>query len=159
MAHKTVNMLQQSLPALIGRLGLSVADAQYALDRNVVELAREMADPRFGLQLDEDEPPVTLLELGFTPTFYQFSEATIDARLTFTMSVSHEVSVGARATAFSGLYCATVDASYTGKYAFDATASSAVTARLVSVPPPSMFNERLREVARKRGGETSTDEE
>jgi hypothetical protein len=39
----------------------------------------------------------------------------------------------------------TINAEYTRRYEFDTTASSKVSTKMVSVPPPSVFLEALRE--------------
>jgi len=144
MANKAVqNLLQSPLPQMLEQLGTAVANAQFAMDQNAIRIARLLTDQDQGLELSEGRK-LSLLELGFTPTFYQLTEATIEARVAFSASESHEVSVGAQIGASIGFFTASVNASYTAKYSFDASGSSAITARFVSVPPPALFHERLR---------------
>ena len=59
-------MMDTPLPALVERLGLSVAQAQAALDRNALDVAKEMAQ----LKIDLGGTEYSMLELGFTPSFY-----------------------------------------------------------------------------------------
>lgn len=137
-------MLETPLAALIEQLGLSIANAQFALDRNAIAIARMLADPDHGLQLPGDSRVRSMLELGFTPSFYHLTEATIEARVAFSIGQSSQVSVGASAVGYVGFFAASVNASYSQKYSFEATASSAISAKFVSIPPPTVFQELLR---------------
>lgn len=144
MANQAVqNLLQSPLPQMLEQLGNAIATAQFAMDQNAIQIARVMTDKSQGLELSEGNK-LSLLELGFTPTFYHLTEATIEARVAFSTSESREISVGATIGGSIGFFAASVNASYTAKYSFDASGSSAITARFVSVPPPSVFHERLR---------------
>ncbi|MEX1364404.1 MAG: hypothetical protein AB1Z98_14860 [Nannocystaceae bacterium] len=134
-------LLNAPLPELIQRLGLSVAQAQAALDENSIATAKAMSTTT----ADIDGTPRSLLELGFTPTFYAFTEATVEAKLAFTITESTELSVGAELNVGSSLtlFSASVNASYTRKYSFEAQGSSSIAARLVSLPPPEPLLELL----------------
>lgn len=137
-------LLETPLPALIEQLGLSIANAQFALDRNTIEIARQLADTKNGIQLAGDDRVRSMLELGFTPSFYHLTEATIEARVSFSIGQSSEFKVGASAGGTVGFFTASVNASYSQKYSFDASASSAISAKFVSIPPPTIFQELLR---------------
>lgn len=128
-------ILNAPLPELIQRLGLSLANAQAALDENSIATAKAMGTTT----VDIDGTPRTLLELGFTPTFYAFTEATVEAKLAFTIAESSELSVGAELSVGNQftLLSASVNASYTRKYSFEAQGASSIAARLVSLPPPA----------------------
>ncbi|MGB1108705.1 MAG: hypothetical protein ACPG4N_00020 [Gammaproteobacteria bacterium] len=152
MANKAVRMMQQSpLPEMVEMLGSSIADAQFALDLNAIDIAQRLGSEEFAVRFHPEGESISLLELGFAPTFYAFTEATIEARVTFSMGVSHEVGVKVGATVgYPMVWGASVEASYTGKYSFDATASSSVTTRMVTVPAPSQFTERLKQERRRQ---------
>lgn len=137
-------MLESPLPQLIEKLGLSIANAQFALDRNAIEIARLLARADSGIQLPGDDRTRSMLELGFAPTFYHLTEATIEARVAFTIGQSSAFSVSASASAGIGFFAASVNASYSQKYSFEATASSTISAKFVSIPPPAVFQELLR---------------
>jgi hypothetical protein len=137
-------MLETPLPALIEMLGLSIANAQYALDRNAIAIARLLADTESGIKFPGDDRARSMLELGFAPSFYHLTEATIEARVAFSISQSSEFSIGASAGMNIGFFAASVNASYSQKYSFEATASSAISAKFVSIPPPTVFQELLR---------------
>ena len=133
-------LLEAPLPELIQRLGLAVAQAQSALDRNSIDVAKALIDTR--IELGDNE--FSLLELGFTPTFYAFTEATLEAKLTFSVQEQEEFSIGGSVgVSVMSIVTATINASYTRKYSFTAEGASSIAARLVSLPAPSEFMERL----------------
>lgn len=133
-------LLEAPLPELIQRLGLAVAQAQSALDRNSIDVAKALIDTR--IELGDNE--FSLLELGFTPTFYAFTEATLEAKLTFSVQEQEEFSIGGSlGVSVMSIVTATINASYTRKYSFQAEGASSIAARLVSLPAPSEFMERL----------------
>jgi hypothetical protein len=143
--------LQQApLPEMVQRLGLAIAQAQLALDRNSAEIAQILANEENGIDLNDGAGTRSLLELGFAPTFYHITEATVEARVAFTASESQQFSVGASLGVNVGFFAASVNASYSAKYAFEASGSSSISARFVSIPPPGVFNELLRSTIRPR---------
>jgi hypothetical protein len=149
MPSRVITELQEApLPEMIERLGVAIAQAQFALDRNSIEIARILADGENGLDLGDGAGTRSLLELGFAPTFYQITEATVEARVAFTSKQSEDFSLGASIGVNVGFFAASVNASYTNKYSFEATGSSMVRARFVSVPPPAVFSELLRSTIR-----------
>lgn len=136
----TRTLLEAPLPELIQRLGLAVAQAQTALDQNSIAVATSLAETR--VTIGEEE--FSLLELGFTPTFYAFTEATVEAKVTFSVQMSEEFTVGGElSVSYLSIVTATINASYTRKYSFTAEGASSIAGRLVSLPPPSEFMERL----------------
>lgn len=148
MTSRVITELQQSpLPEMVQRLGVAIGQAQLALDRNSVEIARLLADSENGIDLGGGSR--SLLELGFAPTFYHITEATIEARVAFTQSESEAFSVGGSIGVNVGFFAASVNASYSNKYSFEATGSSSIRARFVSVPPPGLFNELLQSTIRR----------
>lgn len=133
-------LLEAPLPELIQRLGLAVAQAQTALDRNSIDVAMALAATK--VTIGEQEH--SLLTLGFTPTFYAFTEATVEAKVTFSVQESEEFHIGGELkVSYLGIVSATINASYTRKYSFTAEGASSIAARLVSLPPPAGFLERL----------------
>lgn len=142
--NPVASLLETPLPALIERLGLAIANAQHALDRNAIAIAQKLADTETGIQFPGDDRTRSLLELGFTPTFYHVTEATIEARVALSFSRSSSFSVGASAGVNVLFFAASVNASYSQKYSFEANASSVINAKFVSVPPPTVFQDLLR---------------
>jgi hypothetical protein len=148
MPSRVITELQQSpLPEMVQRLGTAIGQAQLALDRNSVEIARLLADDENGVDLGGGTR--SLLELGFAPTFYHITEATIEARVAFTQSESEAFSVGGSIGVNVGFFAASVNASYSNRYSFEATGSSSIRARFVSIPPPALFNELLQQTIRR----------
>jgi len=139
------SMLQNApLGTIVERLGTAIADAQFALDRKAIEIATMLGDAEnHGVTIGSNT--FSLLELGFAPTFYHVSEATVEARMAFSTSMTQEFKLGVSVGASIGVVSVQVDASYSAKYSFEASGSSAITAKFVSVPPPAIFFDRLRE--------------
>src|SRR5262245_32750266 len=144
-------MLDTPLPVLIERLGVAISNAQFALDRSTIEIARLLADDSVGVKMPGEDEPRSLLALGFAPTFYHLNEATIEAKVTFSVGRSSSLSVGATAGVNLLFFAASVNASYSQKYSFDASASSTISAKFVSVPPPAPFQTLLRASEAKPG--------
>ena len=142
------SVLNAPLPEMLERLGNAIANAQFALDQSSIEIARRMGDrSKYGVDIGDDK--LSLIELGFTPTFYAFTEATIDIRVAFSMAETQEFGIKAHLGVNYYFVSASVDASYSQKYSFDASGSSSIKAKLVSLPPPPRLAELLREVANK----------
>jgi len=144
-APKVVKSLVNApLPQLVERLGISIAEAQYTLDKNSVELAKEMA----AAEVEVGDDTYNLLSLGFVPSFYAFTEATVEAKLSFSVAETTEVGVSVGVTGGAnwgvGMFAASVDVSYARKFSVSAEGSSTLAARLVSLPPPEVFTDVLR---------------
>ena len=65
----TRSLASAPLPQIIEKLGVAIAEAQLALDKNSVEIAKEMAASTVELGGQE----FNLLTLGFQPSFYSFT--------------------------------------------------------------------------------------
>lgn len=144
----TTALQEAPLPELVQKLGVAISQAQLAMDQNSVAIARLLADSEQGI--DFGEGTRSLLELGFTPTFFQITEAVIDARVAFSSSETTEWGVGASIGVNVWFVAASVNAHYSNRYSFDASGSSSIRATFVAVPPPSMFNEILRSTLPQR---------
>ncbi|GAA6132399.1 hypothetical protein [Halopseudomonas sabulinigri] len=140
----TRSLVSAPLPQIIERLGVAIAQAQSALDANSVAVAKSMAETPVELGGET----YNLLTLGFTPSFYAFTEATVEAKLSFSMTETTETSVSAGVTAKVNygvvMVAASVDVSYARKFSVSAEGSSSIAARLVSLPAPEALNEVLR---------------
>ena len=143
----TRSLLSAPLPQIVERLGISIAQAQAALDANSVKIAKEMVDTK--VKLGDEE--FSLLALGFVPTFYAFTEATVEAKLSFSMAETTEVGVKVGASVAGGagfiMVAASVDVSYSRKFSVSSEGSSSLAARIVSLPPPDQLTEILRRLA------------
>lgn len=142
----TRQLLSAPLPQIIERLGIAVADAQLALDKNSVGTAAAMAST----EVDVGGKSYNLLALGFSPTFYSFTEATVEAKLSFSMTeeTNFEVKAGANVKVTVGIAVvgATVDVTYARKFSVSSDGTSSIAARLVSLPPPERLEQLLRQL-------------
>lgn len=150
MADISKMMEQVSLPQMVGSMSQALADAQNALTTKALDTFLAMADPQNGVQLPGENQKRSLIELGLEPSFLHITEATISARVAFTVTESHEWSVGATAGLTVQVFTASVNAGYAGKYSFEAQGSSEIKTRIVSVPAPSELSERIRGQAAKK---------
>jgi hypothetical protein len=137
------------------------------------EVVDPLADPKVyqlvsGQTDEEISIPVRLsmLELGFTPTFYQFVDTIIEVRIgiSFSRETSSEVKVDTKSKsvtksktlAFSrGKFSRTknrtvtttqVNATYASKYNYSAEGSSLLRTKLAPVPPPPVLEDRIRQL-------------
>ncbi|WP_339913746.1 hypothetical protein [uncultured Brevundimonas sp.] len=143
----TRQLLSAPLPQIIERLGIAVADAQRAMDENSVRTAALMATTEIELGGQQ----YNLMALGFTPTFYSFTEATVEAKLSFSMTEGTEFGVTAGASlgvnAGMVMVAASVSVSYARKFSVSAEGMSSIAARVVSLPPPEILEGVLRRMS------------
>jgi len=200
-------LLDVPMADIIERMGRAIADAQTRLDQVSIQTAVTLGESRMDL-VNAAGVMVSrsLLELGFTPTFYHFTETTIEIFVTLSIRVEEGFKVGASlsvtntssgstgATGTSTLpagptgaagptgpagptssipgaaplgqqiqstsqtsqrasvFGITVNAEYHRRYEFNTSASSKVTTKMVSVPPPAVFLEAIRENFGTGGG-------
>lgn len=147
MSAVTQGLLQSPLPALLQTLGEAIAEAQFAMDMRSASVVERLAST--SLSVDEDTE-ASLLELGFVPSFYHLSTATLEARIAFSSTETTEFGAGASIGGTFKLFSAQVNASYSNKYSFHAEGSSSVSATFVSVPAPTT----LRDLLAARAGQT-----
>ena len=136
----TQGLLQSPLPQLLQTLGEAIADAQFAMDATSASVVERLANTR--VQVD-DSTQASLLDLGFVPSFYHLSTATLEARVAFSSTQTTEFGVGASIGGSFKMFSAQVNASYSNKYSFHAEGSSSITATFVSVPAPSTLRDLL----------------
>ncbi len=139
----TNTLTSSPLPLLIEKLGLSIANAQAALDANSIAVAAKMSTTNVSI----DGKDYNLIALGFAPTFYAYTEASIEAKMDFslTQSESFEGSLSVGVTV--QVVAVSISASYARKYEMSAEGSSSIAARMVSLPAPDKLKELLNEVA------------
>lgn len=166
-------LLDVPFPDMIKSMGLAIAEAQYELDLVGMRLAQMMSgeyEVEVPHPTDEDKTIVetrktvikfadeelSLLELGFTPTFYQFVDTLIEVKVSLSMSYQREFQysrsttrssiVGGFFIGFGGAKASvtSVSASYASKYQYSAEGSSLIRTKLVPVPSPAVLEERIR---------------
>ena len=144
VTRTTKALTQAPLPDIVEKLGLAIAGAQFALDQNSANLAKVMAETNVEIGGEE----YNLLSLGFTPSFYAFTEATVEAKLSYTMSEGTTFGGSVEVSASGGtpffMAAATVSASFERRFSVSAEGASSLAAKLVSLPPPERFLEVLR---------------
>lgn len=153
-------LLNVPFPEMVKNLGLGIAEAQYALDQVSIRIAQMMSgfklddngklvkDDSSLIKLQENGESYSLLALGFTPTFYQFVDTYIEFKMAISMKQENEFkgSLAVKAKAPFGLFSASVNASYSQKYQYSAEGSSAMRTKLVTVPAPAVFEQRIKEL-------------
>lgn len=111
---------------------------------------------------------MSMLELGFTPTFYQFVDTIIEVKIAIkitrevtrtrtTKDTSQRTTTAARSRGplfsfFAGpsskqvntVSTSQVDASYSAKYGYSAEGASLLRTKLVPLPPPPVLEDRIR---------------
>src|SRR5262249_46231299 len=133
---------------LVRMLAEGIADAQASLDRASAELVTELAATRVKIvpQVTEtvdadgnvsyataDPVELSLLEIGVTPTFYAFSQATVE--VTMDVKIVETTTSNETDKRFS-LFAGTRDVRIERKLNRDVTTASKLTATLVPVPSP-----------------------
>jgi hypothetical protein len=111
---------------------------------------------------------VSMMELGFAPTFYQFVDTIIEVKISITYSQEMSRSTsrtiantnkqqsfsrgfsfkrGARASIGTSktVNTAQVNSTYASKYSYEAEGSSLMRTKLVPIPPPAILEERIRQ--------------
>jgi hypothetical protein len=164
-------LLAVPFPEMVQRLGVGIANAQLQLDLVSLRIARLMAgydeeaeDKKDGdgvksktyLVKFGDGQEYSLMELGFTPTFYQFVDTVIELKMSISVSRETEIKRESKssATAAGGFWTpfggggsvrtSSVSASFAAKYQYSAEGSSLMRTKLVPIPPPALFEERVR---------------
>ncbi|MGB1108706.1 MAG: hypothetical protein ACPG4N_00025 [Gammaproteobacteria bacterium] len=170
---------------MIRQMAFAIADAQQELDESSMRVAEMMSGRKVlrdeegnlididGNLLPADSAPVTepvhvhfdgeeisMMELGFSPTFYQFVDTLIEVKIA--IKITRETSrdskkqgeITKKTKKRSGLFgigsrkttvtTTPVDASYSSKYSYSAEGSSLLRTKLVPVPPPPVLEERVR---------------
>ena len=108
---------------------------------------------------------LSLLELGFTPTFYQFVDTIIEVKISITITqensstvstsdsgTTRAASIGFRFTPFgrgrgavqTQTNTSQVNATYSNRYSYTAEGSSLLRTKLTPLPPPAILEERIR---------------
>ena len=146
----TSTLTNSPLSSMIENMGLSVATAQAALDSNSINMLKSLASSTVEIGGNQ----VSLLNLGFVPSFYAFTEASFDAKMDFAMSESTAFDVNGVVSVETKVVSTTVSAGYARKFDQSASASSSIAARMVSLPPPENLVTLLKNLSAE--GNTTT---
>lgn len=151
-------LLNAPFPEMVQKLGIGIAEAQYAMDRMSIRIAQLMSgfkedkegnlvpDPSSMIKLEQGGPSYSLLALGFSPTFYHFTETIIELKMSMSMSQSTEFGIAASASGGMAFWSASVSASFSQKFQFSSEGSSLMRTKLVTVPAPSVLEQRLNDL-------------
>ena len=152
-----------SLADLITQMAEAIAEGQAKLDLAAAEVAQELAKSKVkfvpeirqiiakdgSMKFEQAEPvEVSLLELGLQPTFYAFSEATIEVAMDLKVV---EQTTSSSSQEKKGLFAGTQSLRMERKLNRDLKVSSKIAAKLVPVPAPRLLTP-VRTVTDNRGG-------
>lgn len=146
----TNTLTNSPLSSLIENMGVSIAKAQAALDSNSIDMLKSLASSTVDIGGDQ----ISLLNLGFVPSFYAFTEASFDAKMDFSLSESTSFNVDAVVSVETQVVSTTVNVGFARKFDQSASASSSIAARMVSLPPPENLVTLLKNLS--AGGTTTT---
>lgn len=150
---------------MISSLGIAIAEAQYNLDTNSMDILRQMGEKDTvtlpfckvnysggEISITDEDVSTSMIGAGFQPTFYQFAETIIEVKIainisyersyTRTSNVKEEVK-DKRKKKRPIARTTTVDASYSSKYNYSAEGSSLLRTRLVPVPPNTVVAQMI----------------
>ncbi len=146
---KTSEVDATSFADLVRMMAEGVADAQNSLDKSSAEMLVELSETKVDVVRNITEEvnekgeitfknaapqSVSLLELGMLPTFYQFSEATVEVSMD--LHVVEDVDEKSTTKGRKTLFANTRDIRMERKFNRDVKMASKLTATLVPVPPP-----------------------
>jgi hypothetical protein len=152
-----------SFADLVRMMAEGVADAQLSLDRSSAEMMTELAATRVDVvrniteEIDEKggitykpDPPqsVSLLELGMLPTFYQFSQATVEVAMD--LHIEENIDEKSEAKGRKTLFAGTSSIRMERKLGRDVKMASKLTATLVPVPVPLRIEPSRTTVEKKK---------
>ena len=139
-----------SFADLVRLMAEGIADAQMALDRSAAEMVTELAETTVQIVPSITEvvaadgtvtftqgapQTVSLLALGVKPTFYQFSQATVEVSMDLKL-VEQINEDGTVKKGGLGLFAETSNIRFERKLNRDVSVHSKITATLVPVPAP-----------------------
>lgn len=154
---------------LLGGLATDLCRAQHDLDLMSVRVTEAMGGARtvvtgegpdavrrtLDTRVDFAGERVSLLELGFSPTFLQVTDAVVAIKLSVSLSRDEsrertELSAELGADLASGVHVTAVDARYASRFQYSAEGSSCLTTRLVPIPAPAELVRVVRDLAVER---------
>lgn len=107
---------------------------------------------------------VSMMELGFVPTFYQFVDTVIEVKLALKLN-SSSATADPAAGGLPGrssqviLSSTPVDGAYAASYGFNLEMASVFKTKLVPIPPPATLEARLRQLVQEEAQRAGAEEE
>ncbi len=145
-------LLDVPMDEMIRSMGQGIADAQYNLDKTSLRIAHMMSGVEKADRVAFGDKNYSLLELGFTPTFYQFVDTIIEVKIAITMTRTRTDEKSKETQKKCETRTATVNANYSNKYQYSVEGASLLRTKLVTVPPPGILEERIRELIASESG-------
>jgi hypothetical protein len=145
-----------TLPKLIGDLGMDIAESQRRLDQNYLEnLAAFTASIRDTFK-DVTVDQYLALFKAIAPSRYQFTETNIEVRADLQTASASELNVGVNVGIKTAVFSATVNVSYMKRSASDYQASALIRTTLHAVPAdPGVMDKLLAHIAPSEGAPLS----
>jgi hypothetical protein len=158
-------LLNVPFSEMVTSLGQAISQAQLQLDTTSMKIAQIMAGDEYdvpkadGTGTEQTKllvhfggEDLSMLELGFTPSFYHFVDTIIEVKVSITMSNELSSSLSTFQGSFNsyfalfaaGASCSSVSASYASKYNYSAEGSSLIRTKIQPVPPPAIFEQRIK---------------
>jgi len=156
---------------MVTSLGQAMAQAQLQLDTTSMKIAQIMAGEPYDVHNTDGSAgthsekllvqfggaQLSMLELGFTPSFYHFVDTIIEVKISITMSNEISSSLSTFSGSFNsyfalfaaGASCSSVSASYANKYSYSAEGSSLIRTKIAPVPTPAIFEQRIKALLAK----------
>lgn len=161
-------------PSKVYRISVAATDVYYKFLSEASDTSRTYQEvSKYSTSIATENPlvggtiyvpsRVSMLELGFSPTFYQFVDTIIEVKISIKYtqegSVTRNSSAGSfsssgrtqglRGLIFGGRRSSTVttahvNATYSQKFSYSAEGSSLLRTKLVPIPPPAILEERIR---------------
>jgi hypothetical protein len=164
---------------LLASMGRGVAEAQFALDKMSSLVALTLSG-KYQLETDAagewivaardnrvlfGGEELSLLELGFTPTFYQFVDTILEIKVSISMTMDQSITearsdtlsdtqswteggfLGIGGTKRTKTNTTTVSSQFSSRFQYSTEGASVVRTKLVPVPPPSALTSLVRELA------------
>jgi hypothetical protein len=138
-------LMEVPIPKLIENTAKAIASAQYELDSSAVRAATLLSETRIGFKgADGVTEERSLLELGFTPSFYHFTETEMEFHVTISVKVESGIDFGISGNVRGGnaqsvAFGATLSLDIHHKYGFEMEAASTIRTKMKAVPPPQVF--------------------
>lgn len=155
-------LMDVPIPKLIEYTAKSIAAAQFELDASAVRAATLLSETKIDFRDAEGKSTQkSLLELGFTPSFYHFEETEMEFKVSITVKVESSIDFGIEGEIDGGnqafAYGASMSLDVHHKYGFDMNASSTVRTVMKAIAPPQTFIAALQDHAASGGTITASE--